>query len=371
VNFLVYFSKWLVLDGGIPDILYNSVFVVVAIALLFTAPALAAHTDQCGGRKKFLNISTVGIIASYLTAALTAIYGAPVIFSFIAFLLGQFFYQMSFVFLDPILNDLADEKHRSRASGIAQACSNVGMIFGIAISLPLIAHGRLASLIPACILFALLALPTMILYKEKPTPAPAPTRICFGFDWRKFWKFIMTSAAAPILIAFFFYTNALNTITNNYSIYAGSVLNMPDDMTSIILGMVFVAGAVGSLLAGWAGDRFGTRRCLIAILWIWLCLIPAMAFVNNQAAFFGMAAILGLSIGAGWAVSRAYISTSLESENVGYGFSFYVLFEKFSSMVGPLVWGGILSIGFGYRAAMLSMALFIIAGIYTLTRKKI
>jgi len=368
INFLVYFSKWLVLDGGLSDMGYNLVFVISAAALLLSGPALAAHTDRCGGRKLFLNLATIGTIASYLAAALFAMMGASVWLAFLALLCGQYFFQMAYIFFDPMINDLSDEKHRARAAGLAQFFSAAGMIFGLAISLPLVeSGGRLAPLIPSVVLFAILALPMMIFYREKACKGPPPKqKIKLGFDWRMFRKFLLTSAAAPILIAFFFYTNALNTITNNYSIYAGTVLNITDSVTSIILIVVQIAAALGALLVGFLGDKFGIRRCLLGVLWTWLLLIPLIAISSNMNMFLVLAAILGLTIGAGWAASRAYISTSLEPGQIGYGFSFYTIFDRFSSMVGPLAWGGILMLGGGYRLAMLSMAGFILAGLIIL-----
>jgi len=372
VNFLVYFSKWIVLDGGLSDMSYNLVFVISAAALLLTGPALAAHTDKCNDRKLFLNLATIATIASYMAAALFAIFGAHILLAFFGLLAGQYFFQLAYIFFDPLLNDLADEKNRARASGFAQFASAAGLVFGLAIFLPLVeSGGRLASLVPSVILFAILAAPLMIFYREKSCKAPiVKPKIKLGFDWKMFRNFLLTSAAAPVLIAFFFYTNALNTITNNYSIYAGAVLNMPDSTTAIILIVTQIAAMIGALLIGFFGDKFGIRRSLLAILWTWLLLIPLIAASSNMNLFFVLAGILGLTIGAGWAASRAYISTNLESGKVGYGFSFYTIFERFSAMVGPLAWGGVLLVGGGYRLAMLSMAGFILVGLIILMRIK-
>jgi len=371
INFLVYFSKWLVVDGGIPDLAYNSVFILTAGLLLFSAPALAARTDESGGRMRYLNAATIGTNAAYAAAAGAAILGANPWLALAFFIIGQFCYQMSFVFLDPLITDLADESHRARASGLAQFFSSFGMILGLGLSLPLVANfGRLSPLLPSIAIFVLLSLPVMLNYKEKPVGRPATkTRIRLGFDWKKFKNFVLTSAAAPILIAFFFYNDALATITNNYSIYAGKVLGMSDAMTSIILIVVQVAGAIGALLTGWLGDKFGVRRTMKVILCCWLALIPVMALAHSQPLFFVLAGLLGMTIGAGWTVSRADISNNLEDGGIGYGFSFYTIFEKFSAMMGPLLWGGILAAGFGYRAAMMSMAGFVLIGLIILCRK--
>ena len=367
INFLVYFSKWLVVDGGVSDLAYNMVFVTTAILLLFSAPALAAHNDDAGHRKLFLNISTIGIAAAYFLAAISATTGAPATLSFLFFLAGQYCYQLSFSFYDPLLNDVADEKHRAAASGLGQFCSSFGMVLGLAISLPLAHSGRLAPLIPSVIIFLILALPMMIWYRESRTTNYEPrATIKLGFDGKKFLYFMRTSAAAPVLVAFFFYNDALATITNNYSIYAARVVGMSDATTSIMLMVVMIAGAIGALLSGFFGDRLGIKRCLKIILWTWFLLIPVMALANDMRTFFALATLLGLATGAGWATSRAYISLCLDDDNLGYGFSFYTIFERFSSIMGPLAWGAILTAGGTYRLAMMSMSIFVAIGLIIL-----
>lgn len=373
VNFLVYFPQWLVSDGGISDFAYNSVFPLTALLLLFIAPGMAAYTDRIGHRKIFLNIFTIGTAASYFMAALMAIREISLV-AFLFFAIGQMCYQMSFIFFDPLLNDLADKRHRGRASGIGQFANSLGMIIGMAVSIPLVAYGGgLYSLIPACAAFVLFALPMMIFYHENKTTmsrSHVSKMPRIGFDWKKFRAFIITSAAAPILVAFFFYTNALNTITGNYSIYADKVLGISGERIGFILIVVQIAAAIGALSIGLFGDKLGARKCLFAILWTWMMLIPLLAMASSVNVFFVLAGILGFTIGAGWAVSRAYVSQNLEKENTGYGFSFYALFERFSVMIGPLCWGGILTLGGGYRAAMMFMSVFIIAGLFILFRMR-
>lgn len=46
INFLVYFSKRIVVDGGLSDLWYNAIFAITTVLLLFSAPMLAAYTDR-------------------------------------------------------------------------------------------------------------------------------------------------------------------------------------------------------------------------------------------------------------------------------------------------------------------------------------
>src|SRR3989339_1747868 len=118
INFLLYFSQWLVIDGGLSDFWYNAIFAISSVILLFSGPTLASFTDKFGGRKHFLKFSTFGTILGYGFATLLAYLNQPMIFIAICFLIGQYFYQLSFIFHNPMIEDVADINHRARASGI-------------------------------------------------------------------------------------------------------------------------------------------------------------------------------------------------------------------------------------------------------------
>jgi len=83
----------------------------------------------------------------------------------ILFLAGQYFYQLAFIFYNPMIVDVADEKHRSRASGIGQFGNSLGQLVGLIITLPL-ASSAVKPLLPSVGIFFLLALPMMIFFKE-------------------------------------------------------------------------------------------------------------------------------------------------------------------------------------------------------------
>ncbi len=42
ITFLIYFSKWLVVNNGFPDFWYNATFIIGSIGLVFLAPWLGS-----------------------------------------------------------------------------------------------------------------------------------------------------------------------------------------------------------------------------------------------------------------------------------------------------------------------------------------
>jgi len=371
INFLLYFSQWLVIDGGLSDFWYNATFAISTILLFLSAPILAAFTDKFGHRMFFLNIATVGTALCYGMAALLAMQSSNIFIIAIFFLLGQYFYQLSFVFYNPLIEELSDSSHRGRVSGIGQFSNAIGQVVGLAIMLPL-AGSRLSPLLPSIGIFILLALPFMILYKENTKKVLIKSEIKgLGMFYKKLIPFFSMSVAAPLLFAFFFYNDALVTVTNNYSIYMQKVFSIPDSQKSLILMLIVVMNAIGGLLSGWIGDKIGIKKTLHIVLIFWIIALPVIALTSNMYIFITLTAVLGVLIGAMWAISRAYMSLLLSKEDMGYGFSFYTILERFSTLVGPLSWGGIIALlgtdSNSYRIAIGTMTIFVLIGLLILT----
>src|SRR5256886_10612490 len=268
INFLLYFSQWLVINGGLSDFWYNATFAISTVLLFLTAPILAAYTDKYGGRKFSLNISTTCTAISYGLAALLAYAGAHIFIITTFFLLGQYFYQLCFVFYNPMIEEIADVSHRSRASGIGQFFNALGQVFGLLIMLQL-EKSRLTPMLPSVGLFFLLAFPMMVFYKEnrsRDRSARISAVLADANIFRKLIPFFAVSVAAPLLFAFFFYNDALVTVTNNYSIYMQRVFGLPDAKKSFLLLAIVVMNGIGAILSGWIGDKIGVLKTLKFIL---------------------------------------------------------------------------------------------------------
>jgi UMF1 family MFS transporter len=110
------------------------------------------------------------------------------------------------------------------------------------------------------------------------------------------------------------------------------------------------------------------------ILLGWIIALPLIALAPNLAMLTVVSVIMGLLLGSVWAITRAYLSNLLRRENMGYGFSFYTLAERFATLLGPLTWGGLIAIlgpeSNSYRIAMAVMAIFVLIGFVILTKWK-
>jgi UMF1 family MFS transporter len=288
-------------------------------------------------------------------------------------LVGQYFYQLSFVFYNPMLDEIADEAHKSRVSGIGNFSSSLGFVVGILITLPF-ADSRVIPLLISVPVFFILALPMMIFFKESKKHVNEVSTSLIQNETRasikKMVAFFTVSAATPMLVAFFFFNDALLTVSNNYSIYLERVFKVPDISKSILLLAILIMSAIGSIIAGWLGDKIGALKTLKFILFGWIIILPVLAIAPN---FFMVAIItpvIGVLIGSVWTVTRAYLTAVLPKKDMRYGFSFYTIAERFSTLIGPLTWGGIIWVMdtqiLAYRIAVGAMTLFVVIGLIVL-----
>ncbi len=373
INFLLYFSQWLVIEGGLSDFWYNALFAISSVLLFLSAPTLASFTDQHGGRNYFLRFATLGTILGYGLTTLLAYMDQSIFLIALFFLIGQYFYQLSFCFHNPLLDDVADESHRARASGVGQFANSIGQVMGLVLAIPL-SQTRLEPLLPSVVVFAILSLPMLLLFKEQKTKQVALTLRRLRNDSGEFLKklvvFFSASLAVPMLTAFFFFNDALITVSNNYSIYLERVFGVPDTTKNIILMIIIFASAIGALAFGKIADKIGSFKSLKYILISWIVLLPLLGLIKSFTLVVVCSAILGLFMGGIWTVTRAYLSQVLKKEELGYGFSFYTLFERFATFLGPLSWGGILAFtgtsAGDYRLAMISMTLYVVIGYFVL-----
>lgn len=378
INFLLYFGQWLVIDGGLSDFWYNAIFAITTILLLVTAPAVAAYVDRSGGRKFFLNLSTVGMLVSYALAVSVAFLGTSyVLLAALFFLVGQYFYQFSFVFFNAMIEDVAPLEKRGRASGITQFSNSLGQVLGLLLTLPFLSNRLTAVAVSLAVTFVLV-IPTMIYFKESRSRGSGMKLADLREDTRMFFKklsvFFSISTAIPMLIAFFFFNDAIITLSNNFGILLERVYAIADTQKSLLLMGILVMSALGGGIVAWKGDRIGNLNTLKVILVGWLIALPLVAIAPTFTIFAILSVPVGLLIGSAWAASRAYMSTLLSQDEMTYGFSFYTIAERFAALLGPLVWGGIVLLGnsqpFSYRIAIIAMALFILIGLIILLSYK-
>jgi MFS transporter, UMF1 family len=379
ISFFLYLSQWLVVDAKLSSFWFNSIFLGSTLLLILTALPLAAYSDKIKKRKIFLNISTIGAFVFFGATAVVASLGTQYVwYVFVLYLFAQYFYQFSFVFYNPMIEEISSPEKRGRISGLGQTANWIGEIAGILIALLFVSSGRVAPLLPSVIIFFVLSLPMMILFRERKSVFEEKTAIAETVSEKNgfishFVRFLKYSPAAFFLIAFFFFNDAIITLSNNFPVYMDKVFGLTDTTKSILLLAILLTSAIGGYLSGWLGDKIGMKKTMKIMLGCWIIVIPLLAITTSFVLMAIETVAIGILFGSVWSVTRAYLSNVLPKKDMNYGFSLYTMMERFATFAGPLTWGLVVmgfgeNSAFGYRTAAFVMTAFVVIG-YLFLRK--
>ncbi len=388
IVFFLYFSQWLVVDRGVPDFWYNMIFTIGSALLLLTAPILGGIADKNGRQLNYFNRITVLVFFFYvLTSIITLFFTEKVFLAALFFLIANYLYQFSFVFYNAFLHCIAPREKWGRVSGVGQTGNWLGQIAGLLITLPLASGavylvgeaGRAQTFLPAVIIFFVLALP-MVLFFKLPKSEKIDVKINLREEYENYWKRFKELIRSPnvglFLLAYFFFNDAIITTSTNFPIYLQNVFAVSDSTKSMLLIGILVTSAIGAFCSGWVADRIGLKKALMIVLGSWVVLLPLLGLTSNFPIFIFLTVMMGFLYGSIWTVTRATMMTLCPKDKLNFGFSFYALAERVSTLVGPLAWGIITSVFMSwgpvrYRIAIAVMAIFVAIGIFFLRKIEI
>jgi len=389
IVFMLYFSQWLVIDKGVSDFWYNASFIFSTILLVLTGPIVSVLADKKGRCFSFFYKNTILLYFLYTLLALLILFiPEQRILAILLFILGNFVYQSSFIFYNSFLNEIALPEKRGFISGIGNASNWLGQIIGLLLVLPFASGslylfgevGRAQVFLPAVFFFIILSLPMLLFFKKQ--EFLEQTSVNFSHVKEEYKNVFIQAktlfiipGVSMFLLAYFFFNDAVLTLSNNFPIAMEKVFHASDVQKTLILIIILVASVIGSVLCGYLGDRFGLKRVLLWILFGWIIIVPLLGISPNITMVGILVIIMGILFGGIWAVSRALLSRLVPKDKLNYGFSFYTISERFASFLGPLTWSGIVVFtsktnGLNYRFAIVSMTIFIIIGFFLMRKVK-
>ncbi len=383
IVFLFYFSQWLVVDSNKPDWWFNVTLVVSSAIFLILAPYLANKLDKNRKKLKGLRISSVIFTILFILTALSAIYLPEyVIISLILYTLAMSAYLISFIYYTPMINDLSDRTNIGTVSGIGQGANYIGQIFGLIVSIPFASgalylfgsHGRVQTFLPAIILFIICSLPLLIYYKE---PDTFENNSLVNDDglWMNIKRIFSIKNLSLIFIAYFLFSDALLTFSNNFPIYLEKVFGVSDTVKSYLAVCILTSSVIGSVVFGKISDKKGSKKTLVFLLISWVVIFTLVAITRSFIMITVISIVAGLLFGPVWALSRAMVAERTPREIEASSFGFYILAERFATFIGPLVWSLVLastaSMGsVSYSYAIVSLAVLVFISIFFLARVK-
>jgi len=352
-----YFNDWIIEERGQRDVYVGLMSAAVSLALVFTLPTIGARADSTGRHKPILMVFTT------LCVGLTALLGlvGPVVVALLVAGLATYCFNVADSQYHPLLATVApEEKRRGRVSGTGVAVGYLGSLTALFVIGAIAAKGNAqAAFAPAAVLFGVFALPCFVLVRDAPRrrapmgprsaradrcSASAGERRATPGPLAELRATVSRARHAPhgrLLVARFFYVDAIATVIQFMTVYARRTGDFGDSELDLLLAVATVAAIGGAVGAGLAAERVGPRRVVLVTLAVTVATLTLGAATGSSRLLWVLGPVVGIALGSLSAVDRIFLLCLVPEDRRGEDFSLYALVGKLSSGFGPLVlWGG-------------------------------
>ncbi len=381
--FAVYFTNVIADKQPVGDFYWSLGINISMIISAILNPLCGAIADYTSNKKKFLVFfSLLSIIATmllYFTGKGTIALGITL------FIFSNIGFQTALTFYDTFLTDITEPENYNVVSGYGYSLGYLGSLVSVLLVFPLAENQNLLFVITG-IFFLVFSLPLFLLVKEKrPTVVPEvppllkQAKIGFKRVTDTIRHISRYKNLTRYLISYFLYIDAVNTIIFFAGIYASKTLNFDLTQLAIFFLIVQFTAMFGSLIFGYAGRRFGSKKTIIFTLVIWTLIVFYIYFFiseNSNIQLFGFnfhqffiaGGFAGLFLGATQSISRALMAKLTPGEIKTEFFGFYALFDKTSTLLSPLTFGLVSWLSGSQRLAILSVGAFFVLGMIMLKK---
>ncbi|MDA0240191.1 MAG: MFS transporter [Proteobacteria bacterium] len=377
--FATYFAKSVAIDTVTGTTQWGYAISISGLTIAVMAPILGALADKSGRRKPWVGVFTA--IAVVTTALLWFIEPDPsfVIWALILIAIGNFAFEMAFVFYNAMLPDLVSEDRFGRLSGWAWGLGYAGglsclVIILVGFDTSDLSQIRATSLLVA-VWYAVFSIPFFLWTPDLPSSGRS-TSVVVTEGLRTLASTIRHLRdyrdIARFLIARMIYNDGLITLFAFGGIYASGTFGMTFPEVLQFAVAINVTSGIGAALFGWIDDRIGPKRTILIALTALSILSGGLLMVETKTMFWVLGVPLGLFVGPVQAASRSLMAHRAPKELQTEMFGLYALSGKATAFLGPAVLAFTTDMFSSQRAGMATILIFfVIGGLLLLTVKPV
>ncbi|MCE9592797.1 MAG: MFS transporter [Planctomycetes bacterium] len=379
--FPIYYAKVAAegLDPRVADGRFTRATTLCLALAAISAPVLGAVADFSGRRKRWL--AAFLFVGAAATASMFWIQRGEWLFALVAFGLANLGAIGSMVFYDSLLPHVAraDELDRVSSGGYALGYLGGGLLlalnlawiqrpdwFGLDGADPTLPT-RL-SFLSVAVWWLVFSIPLFRGVKEPPrtlerdeTGAGSPWRVAFTRLWETVRELKRHRHAVIFMLAFFAYSDGIGTIIRMSSLLGSHIGMSQGNLIGAFLLVQFV-GMPFAFLFGWAAGRFGAKRMIFVALASFLAATLVASRMSTTREFYLLALLVAASLGGCQALSRSLFASLVPKHKSAECFGLFSSLERFSAILGPLVYGLVLEHSGATGPAVLSVAPFFLVG---------
>lgn len=358
---------------------------IAAVIVAVLSPILGAMSDYAAAKKRMLAWSM--LIGAAATAGMFFIRRGDLALASTLFVIALVGATASFVFYEALLPHIASTDEIDRVSSAGYAVGYVGGGVLLALNLAWIQRPDLfglpsgeglsdsAATLPARLAFVSVAawwivfsLPLLRRVPEPPRtlesdePGRGHTiRTSFTRLGETLRQLMGFRQAFLMLLAFLIYNDGIQTIIKMATAYGTEIGIGQSALIAAVLVVQFV-GVPCAFLFGMLATRIGAKRAVFIGLLVYTAISIIGYYMKTATHFFILASLVGVVQGGTQALSRSLFATLIPAHKSGEFFGFYSVFEKFSSIFGPLLFSITIAQTGSSRNAILSVIAFFAVG---------
>lgn len=382
--YAIYFTDVVCGKQPIGDFYWSLGINISMLASAILNPVCGAVADHSSNKKSFLFFFT--LLAVIPTAFMYFTGEGTIGFAILLFIISNIGFQTGLTFYDAFISDIVDEKYYNKVSGIGYAVGYIGSLVSVILVFPFKDRPDILFVITA-IFYFVFSLPLFLFLKEKKIhPEITSQKInYFTYGFTKVYDTVRHIGnyrnLRNFLISFFLYIDAVNTIIFFSGIYASKSLDYTITQLAIFFIVVQITAMLGSFLFGFIGDKIGILRSIVITIIFWIIIVFSIfLFIEKDSYlvisgfkihyFFIIGGFAGTFLGSTQALSRALMTKITPLEIKTEFFGFYALFEKTSTLLGPLTFGLVSWLTGSQKIAVLSIGIFFLLGILMMRKVK-
>jgi UMF1 family MFS transporter len=376
--YAVFFTEVIASDVIVGTALWSRGVTLTAILVALSSPVLGALADGGGYRRRFLVLSTA---ATVLFVCLLAIPGpGDVALALTFFVLSNVAFELSQVFYNSYLPEVAAPARIGRVSGYGWALGYLGGLLAMAVALFVFiqpdvppfglskesgAHVR-ATTVLVGVWFAVLSLPMFLWVKEPPRPVRAPTRQLVGDAFRRigttFRELRRYRQIFRLLVARLVYNDGLVTIFAFGPIFAAGTFDFTlEEVLYWGLALNATAG-LGAYVMGFLDDKVGGKRTVLLTLAGMLAGSLWAVTAQSKLSLWLAGLFVGVFVGPNQAASRSLLGRFVPRAKETEFYGFYAFSGKAMAFAGPLLLGLVTQLTGSQRLGMSTIVVFFLIG---------
>ena len=358
---------------------------IAAIIVALLSPVLGAISDYAAAKKRMLAGSM--LVGAAATAGMFFIRRGDLTLASTLFVIAIIGATASVVFYEALLPHIAKSDEIDRVSSAGYAMGYIGGGLLLAVNLAWIqAPGMFglpsgeglsdqAASLPARLAFVSVAvwwvafsIPLFRRVAEPPRTLESDeagggrvVSTSFARLGETLRQLIGFRQAFLMLLAFLVYNDGIQTIIKMATAYGTEIGIGQSALITAVLMVQFV-GVPFAFLFGMLASRIGAKRSVFIGLLAYTVISIIGYFMTTATHFFILAGLVGMVQGGTQALSRSLFATLIPAHKSGEFFGFYSVFEKFSSIFGPLLFSLTIAATGSSRNAILSVIAFFAIG---------